>query len=86
MYSHLIYLASYLLVLRDCIITSKFRTIAFHTNYLTKQGMYNAIIDDELLNATGVYKERLSQAALVAEMAKVTMEEKCSARKWLDEK
>ena len=31
-------------------------------------GMYNAIIDDELLNPTGVFKERLSQSALVARM------------------
>ena len=31
-------------------------------------GMYNAIIDDELLNPLGVFKERLSQSALVAEM------------------
>ena len=31
-------------------------------------GMYNAIIDDELLNPAGIYKERLSQSALVAEM------------------
>ena len=30
--------------------------------------MYNAIIDDEHLNPTGIYKERLSQSALVAEM------------------
>ena len=29
-------------------------------------GMYNAIIEDYLLNPTGVYKERLSQSALVA--------------------
>ena len=34
-------------------------------------GMYNAIIDDELLNPIGIYKERLSQSALVAEMARV---------------
>ncbi len=26
--------------------------------------MYNAIIDDELLNPLGIYKERLSQAPL----------------------
>ena len=32
-------------------------------------GMYNAIIDDELLNPLGIYKERLSQSALVAEMS-----------------
>ena len=31
-------------------------------------GMYNAIIDDELLNPLGIYKERLSQSALVAAM------------------
>ena len=35
-------------------------------------GMYNAIIDDELLNPTGIYKERLSQSALVAEMRTVS--------------
>src|ERR1700722_19270475 len=29
-------------------------------------GMYNAIIDDELLNPIGMFKERLSQSALVA--------------------
>ena len=34
-------------------------------------GMYNAIIDDELLNPCGVYKERLSQSALVAAMRTV---------------
>ena len=31
-------------------------------------GMYNAIIPDELLHPTGVYKERLSQSALFAGM------------------
>ncbi|GAB3332973.1 hypothetical protein GCM10027452_06390 [Micromonospora halotolerans] len=31
-------------------------------------GMYNAIFDDELINPLGIYKERLSQSALVAEM------------------
>jgi hypothetical protein len=31
-------------------------------------GMFNAIIPDELLNPTGVYKERLSQSALYAYM------------------
>ena len=35
-------------------------------------GMYNAIIDDEYLNPMGLYKERLSQSALVAEMRLVT--------------
>ncbi len=49
-------------------------------------GMYNAIIDDELLNPCGIYKERLSQSALVAEMRLVTDEEARKARTWLDEK
>ena len=35
-------------------------------------GMYNAIIDDEYLNPMGLYKERLSQSALVAEMRLVS--------------
>src|SRR5690242_18303823 len=47
-------------------------------------GMYNAIIDDELLNPTGVYKERLSQAALVAAMRQVSDAEAGQARAWLD--
>lgn len=47
-------------------------------------GMYNAIIDDELLNPLGIYKERLSQSALVAEMKKVTDEEAQAVRTWLD--
>jgi hypothetical protein len=49
-------------------------------------GMYNAIIDDELLNPCGIYKERFSQSALVAEMRLVTEEEAQQARSWLDEK
>lgn len=49
-------------------------------------GMYNAIIDDELLNPTGIYKERLSQSALVAGMNRVTDEEAQKARDWLDER
>jgi hypothetical protein len=47
-------------------------------------GMYNAIIDDELLNRTGVYKERLSQSALVARMWTVKDEEALAIRQWLD--
>jgi hypothetical protein len=35
-------------------------------------GMYNAIIPDELLHTTGVFKERLSQSALFARMRTVT--------------
>ena len=34
-------------------------------------GMYNAIIPDELLHPTGVFKERLSQSALFAAMQQV---------------
>lgn len=49
-------------------------------------GMYNAIIDDELLNPCGVYKERLSQSGLVAEMRTVSNAEAQRARKWLDER
>jgi hypothetical protein len=46
-------------------------------------GMYNAIIDDELLNPIGIYKERLSQSALWAEMQKVTDEEAAGVGDWL---
>lgn len=49
-------------------------------------GMYNAIIEDEFLNPCGIYKERLSQSALLAEMKTVTDEEARSAREWLDRK
>ncbi len=47
-------------------------------------GMYNAIFDDELLNPTGIYKERLSQSALYAEMLTVTDEEAAAVRAWLE--
>lgn len=47
-------------------------------------GMYNAIIDDELLNPGGVYKERLSQSALVAKMQTVSDTEAHQVREWLD--
>lgn len=46
-------------------------------------GMYNAIFDDELLNRTGIYKERLSQSALYAEMLKVSEDEANAAYDWL---
>lgn len=49
-------------------------------------GMYNAIIDDELLNKLGIYKERLSQSALYAEMLTVPDEEARAVREWLDAK
>lgn len=48
-------------------------------------GMYNAIIEDALLNPTGIYKERLSQSALVAAMREVHDEEAQGVRRWLDE-
>lgn len=47
-------------------------------------GMYNAIIDDELLNPLGIYKERLSQSALVAEMRRTADEEARGVRRWLE--
>ncbi|AXC14417.1 putative L-fucose isomerase [Acidisarcina polymorpha] len=47
-------------------------------------GMYNAIIEDYLLHPTGIYKERLSQSALVAEMREVSEEEAQRVRDWLD--
>lgn len=46
-------------------------------------GMYNAIIPDELLHDTGVFKERLSQSALYAEMLQVSGEEARSIYTWL---
>lgn len=49
-------------------------------------GMYNAIIDDELLNPTGIYKERLSQSGLIAAMRTVSNEEAQTVRAWLDER
>ena len=49
-------------------------------------GMYNALFDDEYLNPCGIYKERLSQSALVAEMRNVTDAEADAVRAWLDAK
>ncbi len=49
-------------------------------------GMYNAIIDDEMLNPTGIYKERLSQSALVAAMRTVSDQDARQVRAWLDRK
>lgn len=46
-------------------------------------GMYNAIFDDELLNPIGIYKERLSQSALYAEMLTVPDAEADAATAWL---
>ena len=49
-------------------------------------GMYNAIIDDELLNPAGIFKERLSQSALIAKMRTVTDDEAQAVYTWLKTK
>ncbi len=49
-------------------------------------GMYNAIIPDELLHPTGVFKERLSQSALYARMLTVNDEEAREVYDWLFDK
>ena len=49
-------------------------------------GMYNAIIQDELLNPTGVYKERLSQSALCYETSQVDDDEARAVRKWMEDR
>ena len=46
-------------------------------------GMYNAIIDDELLNPAGIFKERLSQSALVAKMRTVSQAEAEAVYNWM---
>lgn len=48
-------------------------------------GMYNAIFDDELLNPLGIYKERLSQSELWAQMQHVPEVEADAVDKWLRE-
>jgi hypothetical protein len=47
-------------------------------------GMYNAIIPDDQLMAAGVYKERLSQAALYYAMTEVPDDEAAAVRAWVD--
>ena len=49
-------------------------------------GMFNAIIPDELLHPTGVFKERLSQSTLYAEMLRVTDGEARGVVRWLQRK
>ncbi len=49
-------------------------------------GMYNAIIEDDLLNSCGIFKERLSQSALVAAMRQVSSTEAAAARQWLEQR
>lgn len=46
-------------------------------------GMYNAIIPDELLFPLGIFKERLSQSALLYEMSQVPDTEAEAAFQWL---
>jgi len=46
-------------------------------------GMYNAIIPDELLFPTGVYKERLSQSALYYAATRVSAKEARAVYSWL---
>ncbi len=47
-------------------------------------GMYNAIIPDRLLHATGVFKERLSQSALYHETTRVSEAEGKEVLRWLE--
>jgi hypothetical protein len=47
-------------------------------------GMYNAIIEDDLLNPIGIYKERLSQSALVAAMRTVSDLDADAVQGWLE--
>jgi hypothetical protein len=49
-------------------------------------GMFNAIIPDSLLNATGAFKERLSQSALYFETTQVTDDEADAIRRWMEDK
>jgi hypothetical protein len=46
-------------------------------------GMYNAIVQDELLNAIGIFKERLSQSALYAKMQTVSDKDARAVYDWL---
>jgi len=47
-------------------------------------GMFNAIIPDRLLHATGVFKERLSQSALYHETTRVSEAEGKEVLRWLE--
>ncbi|MGZ8939609.1 MAG: fucose isomerase, partial [Limisphaerales bacterium] len=49
-------------------------------------GMFNAIIPDDLLHATGVFKERLSQSSLYAEMHRVSDAEAEEVLRWLQKR
>jgi L-fucose isomerase-like protein len=49
-------------------------------------GMHNAIVPDELLNVTGVFKERLSQSSLYAAMQQVSDESAERVLAWLEKR
>jgi hypothetical protein len=49
-------------------------------------GMFNAIIPDDLLHATGVFKERLSQSALYHESTQVSDDDACEIRAGLEQR
>ncbi len=49
-------------------------------------GMFNAIVPDELLNPTGVFKERLSQSALYYETMQTTDAEAAAVRRWMTDR
>ena len=49
-------------------------------------GMFNAIIPDDLLHPTGVFKERLSQSALYYETTQVSDDEARAVRRWMEER
>jgi L-fucose isomerase-like protein len=49
-------------------------------------GMFNAIIPDDLLHSTGVFKERLSQSALYYETTCVSEHEALDIRQWLEDR
>ncbi len=46
-------------------------------------GMFNAIVPDDLLHATGIFKERLSQSTLYAKMLEVKDKEAEKVLEWL---
>jgi hypothetical protein len=49
-------------------------------------GMFNAIIPDDLLHPTGVFKERLSQSALYYETMQTSDAEASAVRAWMEER
>jgi len=49
-------------------------------------GMFNAIVPDDMLHQTGIFKERLSQSTLYASMLEVSNDEAEEVLKWLLDK